>query len=311
MNDWLLLVLSLPTENATGRMRIWRALKASGAAVLRDGVYLLPAGGDRTKLFRDAADDVARAGGTAYALEVGTTAQYHWVPLFDRTQEYEQLATQIDACARDFESIEIVEAGRQVRKLRKSYETCLRIDFFGNAARNQVEASLAALEMGLAARIDPSEPIDAVGAISRCDPVAYRGRVWVTRKRPWVDRLASAWLIQRHIDRDARFLWLASPAERPNGALGFDFDGADFTHVGARVTFETLLASFDLESIPGLARLARIVHYLDVGGLPASEAAGLETLLTGMRSAITDDDALLEAASSAFDFFYRSLQEKS
>src|SRR3546814_6533704 len=81
-----------------------------------------------------------------------------------------------------------------------------------------------------------------------------------------VDRLACAWLIHRFIDSQARFLWLESPALCPADALGFDFDGATFTHIEARVSFEVLLASFGLDQ-PGLRRIGALVHYLDVGGV--------------------------------------------
>ncbi|MGH8355075.1 MAG: chromate resistance protein ChrB domain-containing protein, partial [Pseudomonas sp.] len=129
---------------------------------------------------------------------------------------------------------------------------------------------------------------------------AYRGRVWATRRRPWVDRLASAWLIRRFLDPDARILWLAAPEDCPADALGFDFDGAAFSHVGNRVTFETLLASFALEQ-PGLVRLAELVHYLDVGGSQPPEAAGLERVLAGLRATLAADDQLLTAAGAVFD----------
>jgi hypothetical protein len=106
-------------------------------------------------------------------------------------------------------------------------------------------------------------------------------------------------------------LWLETPADCPPEALGFDFDGAAFSHVGERVTFETLLASFGLEANPVLARLAGIVHYLDVGGLPAPEAAGLDLLLAGMRASIPEDDALLDAASATFDYLHSALEESA
>jgi hypothetical protein len=128
----------------------------------------------------------------------------------------------------------------------------------------------------------------------------YQGRIWATRQRPWVDRLASAWLIQRFIDPQARIRWIAHPQDCPGDALGFDFDGATFTHIGSRVTFEVLLASFGLGQ-PALIRLGQLVHYLDVGGVQPPEAAGVESILAGLREAITDDDQLLGAAHAVFD----------
>jgi len=132
----------------------------------------------------------------------------------------------------------------------------------------------------------------------------YQGRVWATRKKPWIDRLASAWLIKRFIDRKARFRWIDKPKDRPKGALGFDFDGADFTHVGNRVTFEVLLSSFGLDMDPALNRLASTIHFLDVGGIPVDDAKGLETILKGARDKARRDDELVLAAASIFDHVY-------
>jgi hypothetical protein len=306
MNGYLLLILTLPTENASARMRAWRALKASGAAVLRDGVYLLPAGEERRATLAAIAGDVEASGGSTWLLEaMGEDYQ----GLFDRTAEYQQLAADISACRNDLDRVAAVDLARLAKKLRKGFVAVAAIDFFPGPARAQTAALLDALDDALRARLAPDEPTARVALIARRDPAAYQGRLWATRKRPWVDRLASAWLIRRHIDAQARFLWLDSPGDCPADALGFDFDGAEFSHVGERVSFETLMASFGLEADPGLGRLARVVHYLDAGGLPAPEAAGLETLLAGMRASIADDDTLLDVASATFDFLYSALKE--
>ena len=131
-----------------------------------------------------------------------------------------------------------------------------------------------------------------------------KGRTWVTRANARVDRLASAWLIKRFIDRDARFAWIARPSECPKKAVGFDYDGAEFTHVKNRVTFEVLAAEFGLEHDAGLARIAAAVHFLDIGGIPVPEASGLETMLKGAREKARDDDALLAEAMRTFDLLY-------
>jgi len=147
--------------------------------------------------------------------------------------------------------------------------------------------------------------------IPRLDNGKYQGRTWATRRRLWVDRVASAWLIRRFIDRDARFRWLERPSDCPKSALGFDFDGATFTHVGDRVTFETLMASFGLEEDPALLRLASIVHALDVGGEPAPEAKGFEAVMAGARERLTDDDALLAEMSTVLDSLYAHFRREA
>jgi hypothetical protein len=102
----------------------------------------------------------------------------------------------------------------------------------------------------------------------------YRGRLWATRQRLWIDRVASAWMIRRFIDPQAKFLWLKRVKDCPKRAVGFDFDGAEFTHADSKVTFEVLVASFGLHEDPGLARLGALVHHLDVWGIPIAEGPG-------------------------------------
>ena len=119
-----------------------------------------------------------------------------------------------------------------------------------------------------------------------------------------MDRLACAWLIKRHIDPAASFVWLESPADLPSEAVGFDFDGAPFTHVDSRVTFEVFLKSFDLEADVALRRLGDLVHYLDVGGIPVADAAGVATILTGAKQQSRDDDQFLKHALALFDWLY-------
>ena len=120
--------------------------------------------------------------------------------------------------------------------------------------------------------------------------------------------MASAWLIRRFIDAQPTFLWLETPAD----ALGFDFDNAAFTHVATTpelVTFEVLAKSFGLDADPAIARIGAIVHFLDVGGAPVAEAAGIEAVLAGLRSGADNDDARLIAADRIFDDLYTNYQQ--
>src|SRR5262249_9393099 len=110
------------------------------------------------------------------------------------------------------------------------------------------------------------------------------------------------------IDPEPTFRWLAKPSDCPKSALGFDFDGATFTHVGDRVTFETLLASFGLEEDPALLRLAAIVHHLDVGGSPVPEAIGFAAVTGGARERVDDDNARLAERSTVLDSLYAHFQ---
>ncbi len=311
---WLLLILSLPTENASARMRAWRALKGTGAASLRDGVYLLPEGETHQAMFAEVAESIDTAGGQAWLL-MTEAMEASFATLFDRTGEYQRLAADIQQGLDVVAAAATPDLARLARKLRKQFNALVTIDFFPGEAKRQVLAQLNELEQHLHTRLSPGEPTPRQDEIESLDASAFQGRLWATRARPWVDRLASAWLIHRFIDRQARFLWLARPADCPADALGFDFDGAAFTHTGegqkTRVSFETLMASFGLEHDAALNKLAEVVHFLDAGGLPVAEAAGLETLLAGMRASLADDDALLSAASQTFDFLYLHYQQSA
>lgn len=306
---WLLLIISLPTQNATARMRAWRALKASGAAVLRDGVYVLPASPIHTELFNKIEQDISAAEGTAYTLHIADA--YPFAELFNRHDDYQQLAQDIQQLDHN-QSID--ELHPQARKLRQAFNALVAIDFFPGEAQRQTLARLDALDRRIDARLSPGEPGSHPGVIAVLDGADFQAKRWATRKRPWVDRLASAWLIRRFIDASAQFIWLDTPADCPADALGFDFDGARFTHVetgsGTLVTFETLATSFKLDKDISIKELSNIVHVIDVGGLAVPEAAGLVRLLQGMRNRIDDDDDLLAAAEQVFNDLYLAFQQE-
>jgi hypothetical protein len=190
-----------------------------------------------------------------------------------------------------------------LRQTRKHLDALLAIDFFHSPARDETERRLHGMEAELRQRQLASEPGFSESEPERLDLGQFQNRLWATRRNLWVDRLASAWLIRRFIDKDARFLWFAQPQDCPADALGFDYDDARFTHIGRRVTFETLLASFDLENNAALKRLGALVHSLDVGG-SAPEAAGFEALLKGLKSRIDNDDQLLAQGGQLLDDLY-------
>lgn len=308
MNTWIALITSLPTENATARMRAWRSLKASGAAVLRDGVYLMPEREDCQHTLDTVANDVRAAEGTALVVRLEEPSDGNFVALFNRSADFANLLGDIATAREGLSPDTANEALKQARKLRKAFGNLAAIDFFPGEAQKQADEALRDLEQRAAWALSPDEPHPVNEAIARLNTQDYQGRIWATRRRPWVDRLACAWLIRRHIDPHATVLWLAAPADCPADALGFDFDGATFTHVGARVSFEVLLASFGLET-PALQRFGALVHFLDVGGVQPLEAVGIESALAGLRDTILDDDQLLALASNIFDGLLASFEK--
>ena len=300
---WLLLILTVPGRQAALRVRIWRKLRALGAAALRDGVYLAPSRPALREVLEAQMQEVIAAGGTARLLEVSLDGAEPR-GLFDRSEEYRALADAAKAAlpARDRRSIR--RAAAAFERLRREFEATVRRDFFPGPGQGRARRALDEFKLRLERLRVPDEPHAVRAAIPRLDRSQYLGRTWVTREHPWVDRLGSAWLIRRFIDTDARIRWLRRPPKEPDRALGFDYDGATFTHVGENVTFEVLLASFGLDHDPALRWLGSIVHYLDVGGFPVPESTAVEAALRGMKTRARNDDELASRASVLFDDLY-------
>jgi hypothetical protein len=307
LTTWSVLVLTFPTENATARMRAWRALKAKGCAVLRDGIYLLPHTAEREDMLRELAGSIDEAGGTAHLLRaqsLDASQEADFRAVFDRNEDYATFVASLGTARKTLGGLPPADVTRLLRRLRKDYDAIRTIDYFPGAASTDAEVAWEDFLALADTVLSPGEPHAAERAIRPLRRDEYQARTWATRQRLWVDRVASAWLIRRFIDPQARFLWLASPGACPPDALGFDFDGAAFTHVGERVTFEVLIASFGLDEDAALLRLGEMVHALDVGGAPVPEAIGFEAVMAGARQRASDDDQLLDEMSRVLDSIY-------
>lgn len=309
---WSLLVITLPTQPSAVRLRLWRALKALGCATLRDGAYVLPV--EREAVFEEVAAEAVQNGGSASVLRLAPRDDAQKAEIlaqFDRAAAYGQWRAEASSFSGSLPQMNEAEARRRLRALSDALKAIRQIDYYPGPAAEQAQADLLEMHKALERRFSPDEPqAQRDGEIARLDARKFQGRRWATRARPWVDRLACAWLIRRFIDRDAEFIWLKDTASVPRGALGFDFDGARFTHVGARVSFEVLLASFGLDVDPDLQRVGRLVRFLDAGGIPEPDAAGVESVLLGLRKLHDEDDRLVGAAAQVFDALYAAPGER-
>ncbi len=320
MIDWLLLTAALPTSPSGLRVRIWRALKATGCATLREGVYILPAMASTAGELWAIEKSIREGGAEAHMLALrarDAKQEQGFCALFDRSESYAGFAQALKDARKTLKSIKpagptgAIELRKLLRGLDQQLLSIRSTDHLPGPASAGAVAGLETLRAEIETRLSPGEPAASQGAIQRLDKAAFQGRTWATRKRPWVDRLASAWLVQRFVDAQPRFLWLGEPEKCPKSALGFDFDGARFTHVGDKVSFEVLMLSFGLEADAALQRLGELVHYIDIGGILVDEAAGVETMVLGLQALHTDDTALLHAANAVFDSLYAALQTRS
>jgi hypothetical protein len=224
--------------------------------------------------------------------------------LFGRSEAYRALAPSVAKLRKDVAVVDEATARRRFREVEREFRSIAALDFFPGFPHARLRDALEKLRVSIDRRFSPEEPTSSEGDVPRLSVRHFQNSLWATRKRLWVDRVASAWLIRRFIDPRAKFLWLDSPADCPKDAHGFDFGGATFTHVGELVTFEVLLKTFDLDHDGGLNGLARLVHQLDVGGSAVPEAAGFEAVLAGLRETSANDDVLLDSASPVLDALY-------
>ena len=300
-----ILIVTLPTQPNAVRLRVWRSLKALGCAALRDGAYLLPQ--QQASALEELAAEALQHGGTASVLTLSPRDDRQRLELlaqFDRSEAFGAWQQTARALLAELDGLSETEARRRARGVAEALQTLHRIDYYPGPAAEQAQAELALLRRALDLRFSRGEPQGIQGDVLRLNAAEFQRKRWATRARPWVDRLACAWLIRRFIDPQARFVWLGDPVRPARGVIGFDFDGARFTHVGNRVTFEVLMASFGLDQDPRLQPIAATVHYLDAGGIPVPQAAGLEAVLAGLRELHANDDALVQAAAAMFDALY-------
>ena len=311
MNDWLILTATLPTTPSGLRVRVWRALKATGAGTLREGVYVLPATAPSAVALRELAKTIADAGADAHLLELRArddAQEQAFRALFDRSEHYAELLQAVKDARKGIVAASETELHKTLRNLEQQLQQIQASDFFPSEDGTRCVDAVTTLRREIELHLSPDEPSPTKAVVPSLSIKDYQGRTWATRKRPWVDRLATAWLVSRFIDKSPNFIWLADPKKCPKQALGYDFDGAAFTHVGELVTFEVVARSFGLDEKPALARLGQLVHYIDVGGVPLDEAPGIEMIVRGLQAQYADDDQLLEAAFAFFDTLHAALK---
>jgi hypothetical protein len=306
------LLTTLPADSNALRLRLWRAVKALGCAALRDGVFLLPE--SHIGKFEELGAEVTAHGGTSWVLTFSPRSQEQatkLLDLFDRRDQYSAWRDELDQLRVTLDSLDESTARKRFRSAQENLATLQRIDYFPGPASQQASEALSALHREIDQQFSGGEPSAHAGDVQLLHRSKYLGKTWATRARPWVDRLACGWFVRRFVDADAKFTWLKDAKKVPKGIVGFDYDGAAFSHIGALVTFEVMVASFGFQGDSALRKLATVVHFLDVGGIPVADAAGLETILGGLREMHVDDDELLAAACVVFDGLYVAARKET
>ncbi len=310
---WLLLLHQLPAKPAYLRVKVWRRLQSIGAVAVKNAVYALPCDEQTQEDFEWLLREITEGGGEAVVCEarlIDGLSDEEVRALFNRARDEDY-----DAIAEEARSIGVelghapppekrAEAKRQLARLRNRLAQVVTIDFFGADRRPPVEGLLAELEERVAEPVttEPSEaaPSDQPGLQN------IRGQVWVTREGVYVDRIASAWLIRRFIDPEARFKFVPAKGYQPApGELRFDMFEAEFTHQGDRCTFEVLLQRAGLDE-SALRAVAEIVHDIDLkdAKFNRDEAAGIASLIAGIARAQPRDEDRLAQGFALFENLY-------
>ena len=305
MHTWLVTVAQLPTEDPGARMRVLRTLESLGAGVLREGAYLLPDTQGNRQSLDTLADYIVRCAGTAQVLRVTAASPAQedaFKRLFDRTERYDNLVKTVEGLRLGFGHSDPSAIARVLQKQRREFENISALDFFPTSAKTRAQQAIADADQAIK-KLFFSQAQTHIGPVE-----SFQRRTWATRKPAWADRLASAWLVRRFVDPEAKLLWLEKTQDVPQGAVGFGFDGAQFAANEARVTYEEMLVQLKLDNV-ALARIGAIVHYLEARGTPVPEAAGVQTLLQGAMRRATSDQDLLAEAEKTFDLLYEAYFE--
>jgi hypothetical protein len=313
---WLLFVHQLPASPSNLRVRTWRRLQQLGAVPVKQAVYVLPDSPDAREDFEWLKTEIKGAGGDAsvfVADSIDTWSSDALVEEFRRSRqdaymalarEVEQVLGRLNATRRP-RGTRKPAVGRLVEVFRERLSALEHIDFFGSAGRDRVVTLLAQLEDRIRAVPGTAASTSTTGP---ADLAAYSRRLWVTRPRPGIDRLGSAWLIRRFVDPDARFAFASDRESLPSvDAIPFDMFGVEFSHQGEGCTFETLSTVFRIQD-PAVDRMAQIVHDLDLkdSRYGAAEGATIGMLVEGLQLATADDDALMDRGMVLFESLYRA-----
>ncbi len=277
--EWLLLLFTLPASQASKRVEIWRKLKKYGALSFRSSGYLLPSSPSNQERFEWLSAAIRKCKGEAsvaevYAIDDLPPAELRRLFVEARSRDYEELLRELKK----------KRTQSDLLRIRRRLQEIVEIDFFSSPMRARVETAIATADL------PPASQISANGASRR----SYRSRVWVTRPRPGIDRVSSAWLISNHIDPNAKFAFTNDVRSIPGGVPFDMFNVGGFTHQGDNCTFETLCSEFGIQNRK-LKVIAEIIHDADLNDekYGRTEGVGLDRVLAGWaKQGLADKDLL-------------------
>jgi hypothetical protein len=314
---WLLLIHQLPPAPAYLRVKTARQLQKVGAVAVKNSVYVLPNTEAATESFAWLSKEITGGGGEATLCEstfVGGTSNEAVEAMFHsaRGKDYQELGDEIRAALKTLgKATRLPDARRTtaeagLARFRRRLGEITDLDFFNAPGREATMAALASLEHRLR-----TDMIDAPPA-REARPRRVKGATWVTRKGVHVDRIASAWLIKRFIDADAKLKFVSPRGYSPQaGELRFDMFEAEYTHEGESCTFEVLARRFQIAD-GAVAAIGEVIHDIDVrdGKFGRAETPGIERLINGIALTQPDDTARIALGSQLFDALHEAWRRR-
>lgn len=306
---WLVFMFMLPARCASQRVSVWRKLQKYGALAWKQSAYILPYTHANLEKFQRLAEEISKHRGEASTLKVARiegTPDREVMAMFNaaRGRDYERLIRDLRLGLRDAAVRSRAQLAGAFTRLSDRMSEIAASDEFGCSRRKEAEALLEELE-------GRTRPDASGGEVWAKRAGEYRGRVWMTRPRPGVDRVASAWLIRKFIDPRARFAFSSDPHAHP-GAVRFDIVEGEFTHVGEQCTFETLIHRFNLRD-RHLRLIAQIVHDADLGDnkFGRTEGKAIDLVLVGWAKMDWPDQEILRRGFDLYEALYLTLGARS
>ena len=300
---WLLLLYSLPTHRNTERVAVWRRFKKIGALQLTTSTYLLPDQPTHYEHFQWLAKLIRDSGGEATLIrvrEIEGLSNEKLVEMFSdaRDKEYAVVSKALRALERSRKTR--ANDADELDRLTRQFRAIRGTDFFESTRGQEIEIRLRKIEEGHQSK----------GTLPKIDPANYRGRTWLTRPRPEIDRVGSGWLIRKFIDPEAQFAFARHISAKPD-AVSFDMLDAEFSHVGEDCTFETLTKRFVIRD-KAVQKIGEMIHDADLEDdkFQRTECVGIDCILKGCAKEGLPDEEILRRGFECFDALYSFLQRR-
>jgi hypothetical protein len=302
--SWLLLLFSLPANRNTQRVAVWRRLKKMGAVQIKTSTYLLPDEPTQYEQFQWLAQQIRDYGGDSTlvrAQEIEGLTREKVIAMFNdaRAKEYAELRKSLQDFIARRKKIDADESATELQRLTRQFREIREVDFFDSARGHDI-----------AMLVRRAEGPKRAHQFEVLDSKQYQGKTWLTRPRPEIDRVGSAWLISKFIDHKPKFMFAPRADAVPNG-IPFDMLDAEFSHHGDCCTFETLKNRFAI-SDKAIAKIGEMIHDADFDDAKFQrvEAVGIDRILKGWAKKGLSDEEILRRGFDCFDALYAFLQRR-